>query len=174
MVAVDLMPILPRYFRPVIEFQEIMKAHGWAMDGLEHNIDQVGANCFIQTADEGTIAYYEELMGLTYTPGETLEFRRQRVLQELNAVVPFSIGFLRARLTELFGDRFVLDVNSVACTLEITVKDGRYGALNLLYSLLWSTLPAHLEIIANQEVTSTLMMPLYVGEMMMVTCVKTI
>ena len=44
-MAVDLMPILPRYFRPIIEFQEIMKAHGWAVDGLEHNIGQVGTNC---------------------------------------------------------------------------------------------------------------------------------
>ena len=174
MVAVDLMPILPRYFRPVIEFQEIANAHGWAMDGLEHNIDQVGANCFIQTADEGTIAYYEELMGLTYTPGETLEFRRQRVLQELNAVVPFSIGFLRARLTELFGDGYTLVVDSAACTLTITVESGRFGALDLLYSLLWSVLPAHLEIIASQEVSSNLLAPLHVTETMSVTHVKTI
>lgn len=173
-MAVDLMPILPRYFRPIIEFQEIMKAHGWAVDGLEHNIGQVGANCFIQTADADTIAYYESLLGITYTPGETLEFRRQRVLQKFGEVVPFTIGFLRTQLSDLYGEGYTLEVDSAACTLTITVESGQYGALNLLYSLLWSILPAHLEIIAEQEVTSTLPMPLYVGQVMMVTCVKTI
>ena len=80
-MAADLIHILPAWFRPVREFQVIMEAHGAALDQAEKQIRQTWDNCFIQTADADTIRMYEELFGLVYKPGETLEFRRQRILQ---------------------------------------------------------------------------------------------
>lgn len=82
-MAADLIHILPAWFRPVREFQVIMEAHGAALDQAEKQIRQTWDNCFIQTADADTIRMYEELFGLVYKPGETLEFRRQRILQSI-------------------------------------------------------------------------------------------
>ena len=73
-MAADLIHILPAWFRPVREFQVIMEAHGAALDQAEKQIRQTWDNCFIQTADADTIRMYEELFGLVYKPGETLEF----------------------------------------------------------------------------------------------------
>lgn len=146
---------LPEYFRPILEFQQIMAAHGYVLDQLDANITQIAANNYISTCDETTIAYWENLLGITYRFGDTLEYRRSRVLQKFNTIVPFSIGFLNAKLTELYGaDGYELSVDPVGCTLTVKVTSDRYGAVNLLYDLLWDVIPAHLQIVANQETTN--------------------
>ena len=146
---------LPDFFRPIIEFQQIMIAHGYALDSLDSNALQIAANNYIPTCDEQTIAFYEQLLGIVYRFGDTLEYRRTRLLQKFNTIVPFSIGFLRDKLTELYGeDGYELSVSSPDCTITVKVTSDRYGAIDLLYDLLWDVVPAHLQIIANQETTN--------------------
>ncbi len=173
-MAVNLMDILPEYFRPVLEFEQIMKAHGVAVDILEKNIGLVKANCFVQTADAATIKTYEELFGLTYKLGDTLEYRRQRILQQFNIIPPFSIGFLRSRLTGLFGADYTLRVDPVASTLFVLVTSSRYGAVDLLYSLIWDVVPVHMEVTANHQVTNDVGGGIYMGGVVSNICIQTI
>ncbi len=158
---INLMAVLPEYFRPVMEFQQIMGVHGAALDKAEQQINQVRDNCFIQTADEGTIAYYEDLLGVMHKQGESLAYRRERVLQKLSAIVPFSVEFLKTRLYELYGEDYELEIDSIRCTISISVNTGKDGALDLLYSLLWDVLPAHLKVIVSQQVTNEINKPVY-------------
>ena len=113
-------------------------------------------NFYLSTCDEETVAYYENLFGLRVRLGDTLDFRKERLLQKFNTVVPFSIGFLKAKLGMLYGtDGYTLDVDSVESILRIKVTSDRYGAIDLLYDLLWDVVPAHMKIIANQETVNT-------------------
>lgn len=147
---------LPRYFRPVIEFQEILKAHGYGLSGIGDVMTRLQENFYLSTCDEETVAYYENLFGLRVRLGDTLDFRKERLLQKFNTVVPFSIGFLKAKLGMLYGtDGYTLDVDSVESILRIKVTSDRYGAIDLLYDLLWDVVPAHMKIIANQETVNT-------------------
>lgn len=153
---------LPRYFRPIIEFGEILKAQGYSLDRFDEASAKVHANNYIATCDEDTIAYYERLLGIVYRFGDTLEYRRTRVLQKYNTIVPFSIGFLRDKLTELYGeDGYEMSVDSAACKLKIKVTSDRYGAIDLLYDLLWDVVPAHIQILANQQTTNRVPCRLY-------------
>ncbi len=87
-----------------------------------------------------------------------------RVLQRLNIIVPFSIGFLRDRLTELYGkDGYMLEEDSPACALTIKVTSDRYRTVDLLYDLLLDVLPAHLQLTARQEVSASVSGSLYAG-----------
>ena len=148
---------LPYYFRPIREFQAILAAHGYALDSLDANVSQIAANNYISTCDEGTIAFWENLLGITYQFGDTLDYRRQRVLQKFNTVAPYSIGFLNDRLTSLFGsDGYTLTIDYEEQTLSARVSSDRYGAVDLLYDLLWDVIPAHLQVIANQETTNNI------------------
>lgn len=147
---------LPRYFRPVIEFQEILKAHGYGLSGICDVMTRLQENFYLSTCDEETVAYYENLFGLRVRLEDTLDFRKERLLQKFNTVVPFSIGFLKAKLGMLYGtDGYTLDVDSVESILRIKVTSDRYGAIDLLYDLLWDVVPAHMKIIANQETVNT-------------------
>ena len=132
---------LPRYFRPIIEFQEIMKAHGHGLGKVDGVMARLQANFYIPTCDEATIAYYERLLGIVCHVGDDLDFRRARVLQKLNIIIPFSIDFLRDRLIDLYGkDGFVLEEDSPSCALTILVTSDRYRAVDLLFELLLDVL----------------------------------
>ncbi len=56
---------LPRYFRPIIEFQEIIKAHGYGLGKVDGAMARLQANFYIPTCDGSTIAYYEKLLGIS-------------------------------------------------------------------------------------------------------------
>ena len=146
---------LPEYFRPVIEFGEILKAHGYSLNKIDETSEKVKDNNYIATCDEETIAYYEKLLGITYQFGDDLEYRRARVLQKYNTIAPFPIRFLQDKLTELYGeDGYEISVDSAACKIKIKVSSDRYGAIDLLYNLLWDVVPAHIQITANQQVAN--------------------
>ena len=146
---------LPDYFKPIIEFLEILKAHGYALDSLDANAAQVSDNNYIQTADAATISWWENTLGLTYSFGDTMEFRRQRILQQFNITTPFSIGYLKDQLDGLYGpDGYEMEEDSQNLTLTIKVTSGIYGAIQLLYPFILEIIPAHIQLIANQEVTN--------------------
>ncbi len=173
-MSVDLLKILPSYFRPVREFQEIMKTHGAALDNLEMDLYQLYSNLYIQTADASTLKIYEELFGIQYKPGEPLDYRRQRILQLYNTFPPFSEGFLRSRLEEMFGKEYSLDINEELCKIIVLVTSSKYGAVDLLYSLIWDIVPAHMEVIANHQVTNIIHGKLYVAGITESTLIQTI
>lgn len=149
-MAVDLKVLLPEWFQNVKEFNELMESEATALEEVENSIRSVRDNCYIQTADEATIRLYEKRFGIAYQ-GESLEYRRSRIMQRYNTVVPFTVGFLKDRLTELYGSRgYEISVDGIHSIITIKITSDRYGAVNLLYDLLWDILPAHIQIIASQ------------------------
>lgn len=171
---VDLLAILPVYFRPILEFQEIMKTGGAALEQLETSIEQLRSNFYIQTADEKTLRKLEAQFDIVAISGENIENRRQRVLSKYNLIVPFSILFLKERLTELFGSEYSVLVDSQSCMIKITITSSRYGAVDLLYDLLWDIVPAHMRIVASQQVNSQICGDLYLAAVISSTFVQSI
>lgn len=165
---------LPTWFKPVLEYIELMQAYGFTLDGINSIAQQIYNNLFIQTADSATITRWEDYFGLVVSYGDTLDYRRQRVLQKFEQTVPYTIWHLRAKLTELYGDEYSLTVDPVACSIRIIVTSNRYGAIDLLYDLIWAVVPAHLAIIANQQVTNNISGGKYVGGIMTRCFVQTI
>ena len=145
---------LPTWFKPVLEYIELMKAYGLELDDLNANSQLVFYNQFVQTCDVKTMSVWERLFGLTVQMTDTVEFRRDRLLQKFAQTLPYTVWDLRARLTELFGDEYTMTVNAQQCTITIVVTSDRYGAIDLLYSLIWDVIPAHLRIYANQQITN--------------------
>ena len=158
-----LMTQLPFYFRPILEFKELMIAHGWGYDLAEQAAGMILQNFFIQTCDEETIAQYEKIFGLLPEAGDTMDYRRERVLQIFSSTTPFDINYLDSKMQELFGTDYAMDVYPVSSQLYVLLLSERYGAINLLYDLLLSVVPAHIQIFANQEVKNFINRPLYVG-----------
>ncbi|MGC6175367.1 putative phage tail protein [Lacrimispora sp. 38-1] len=155
-MAVDLKILLPEWFQNVMELNELMKSEEAELEEAENSIRSVRNNCYIQTADEATILLYEKRFGIAYQ-GESLEYRRSRIMQRYNTVVPFTIGFLKDRLTELYGSQgFEVSVDGKHSLITIKITSDRYGAVNLLYDLLWDILPAHIQIMASQVNTKNI------------------
>lgn len=165
---------LPDYFKQVAEFQQILKAHGYALDQFDTDMATVYYNQFIQSADENTIRFWEELFHLTIRYGDTLEYRRSRLIQKFSMIVPYTIWDLKDRLTSLFGNDWTMDVDLNAYKITVFTTSDRYGAIDLLYDLLWDVIPAHYVIKANQQVTDNVESDQYIGIFMTNTFTQTI
>ena len=150
-----LMRQLPRWFKPVLEYIAIMPAYSAEFDKMVQDLDAVHANMFIQTCDVATIRYWERKLKISIDPGDTLEYRRERVLMRLSRVVPYTVHNLRDKLTELFGDDYTLEVSPEECWIKIFITSDRYGAVALVRELIYRWVPAHLYIYSNQQVTNS-------------------
>lgn len=149
-----LMDQLPRWFKPVLEYIEIMRAGGGELAEFDAIAERIRANTHIQTADSETLRYWERLLGISADAGATLDYRRERILMRINQTVPYTVWHLRERLTELFGEDYTLEVSPEECWIKIFVTSDRYGAISLLHDLIYSYVPAHLYVYSNQQVSN--------------------
>lgn len=100
----DLLRYLPPWFRRILDFQEICKTESAQMEALAAAIHAVADNFFFQTMDEGAVSTWEKIFGIVPNPQtETLDFRRQRVLNRVSMQPPFTLGFLYQKLDQIIG-----------------------------------------------------------------------
>ena len=149
-----LMDQLPEWFKPVLEYIAIMHGGSVELARLDEDAEQIRLNDHIQTADAQTLRYWERFLGIVSSAGDTLEYRRERVLMRINQTVPFTVWHLRDQLRELFGEDYTLEVNPAECWIRIIVTSDRYGAISLLLDLIYSYVPAHLYVYSNQQVSN--------------------
>lgn len=164
-MAVDLMPILPEYFRKVLEFKELMRVDGEALEDFEALTGQVRDNNYILTCDEATITWYERLLHITGTAGEAMESRRRMVILRLNQQIPYTMPRLKEILTELLGSGgFRLDTSGFReyqFKVEIlNQSDGVYGAIE---EMLRNWIPAHILLAMNSVSVRRREAPIYTG-----------
>ena len=145
---------LPHWFKPILEYIAIIKAYGVELADFENAAEKIHANQYIQTCDSETLRYWERLLGLSYNVGDTDEFRRQRILLYLNQKVLYTVWHLKEELQSLYGDDFSLEVNEDECWIRIMVTSDIYGAVELLQSLIFRWVPAHLYVYSNQQVSN--------------------
>lgn len=149
-----LMDQLPNWFKPVLEYIAIMHGSAIELARLDEDAEQIRLNDHIQTADASTLRYWERFLGIASSAGDTLEYRRERVLMRINQTVPYTVWHLRDRLRELYGEDYTLEVNPAECWIRIIVTSDRYGAISLLHDLIYSYVPAHLYVYSNQQVSN--------------------
>lgn len=149
-----LMDQLPKWFKPVLEYIAIMRGGSVGLGNIEGDAERIRANAHVQTADTDTLRYWERLLGISSGAGDTLDYRRERVMMRINQTVPYTLWDLADELRRLFGTEFTLTVDPERCVIRIIVTSDRYGAVALLHDLIYSRVPAHLYVISNQQVTN--------------------
>lgn len=160
----ELVNMLPDFFKNIREYPEVMKA--WA-EGLrmgEVTIDRLWNNLYVQTCDEGTIEYWEGILQIIPSPGDTLDVRRNRVLNYFMMTVPYSERMLRDRLDAMYGaGSYDLIIDSVAGTADMTIKSFVSKGIMLFCDLWFRIAPAHIEMTVQEDIQTDIDGPLYVG-----------
>lgn len=169
-----LMRLLPEWYAAVKEYEGIMEAYGYEFDKLDARALQVYLNRFVQTCDMETIKYWETKFNLSVRVGDTDEYRRERVIIKLSQTVPYTIWDLRNRLNDLFGADYSMTVDPANNSIKFIVTSSMYGATDLLYDLIWDRVPAHLTVIANQQITNYCVSKKYVPTVTSATLIQTI
>lgn len=109
----SLKEFVPDLYDNVREFEVLFEVEDKLIGHIDQQINQIKSNQWIQTADEQTIGFHEQLLGILANPElEDLTFRRQRILNRLQSMPPFTVPYLRDHLDRIFGvDNYALVVN---------------------------------------------------------------
>ena len=158
----ELLNLLPDFFKNVLEMSETMAAYAKALDDAEKAIGRLWDNQYVQTCDEATIALYEQLLKLTYNVGDSLEVRRNRVMNRLLLVYPYSERLVRSRLDELFED-YELTVDSQTSSATMVIKSFTEQGVKLFLELWYGVAPAHIDINVYEDIVRKITGPLYFG-----------
>lgn len=94
---------MPRFWNGCLEMESLMDTEQKLIDFHAANMHVAQLNMYIMTADSDGLARYELVFGITSSPGETLTFRRERLLNRLALTPPFTLRFLYERLNYFIG-----------------------------------------------------------------------
>lgn len=118
-----ILPYLPDYYGEVLDFIQLARTEDLELDQLEEAVEQLFADQFVETAGLQAIKRRELMLGIQADPAvETLEFRKQRILNRYRTKPPFTVRWLQEQLDRLVGpgmtivsvdpDRFMLYVTT--------------------------------------------------------------
>ncbi len=147
---IDLLSLLPPWYREILDYQEICKTEQEEIDALANEIVAVGDNFYIQTMGETAIADWENIFGIIpniYT--ETLEFRRSRILNRLSSRPPYTMEFLRQQLDRMLGPgnwEVRMDYEHYTMYIEASAEDFQYA--NEISVTIGKIKPAHIVYIS--------------------------
>nr|DAS58304.1 MAG TPA: tail protein [Caudoviricetes sp.] len=124
---VDLAKYVPRYYNGILEIDTIIDTENKEFEEMGIMFRKAICNQFIALADEDGIYAYEVVFGIESNPAtETLEGRRQRLLNRASVVPYYTTMFLRSRLDEMIGAgnyTLTIDYDTYTMTLESSAEN---------------------------------------------------
>lgn len=95
---------VPHIYKDVTEMDAIIEAEQTQLSYAQVEASQAFANTFVLTANYEGIEMFEMMLGIIADPTtESVEFRRQRVLNRIALAPPFTFRFLKKKLDDIIG-----------------------------------------------------------------------
>ena len=138
--------LLPPVYRAIKDMYAYARSLDTELREALANMIAVRTNFFIQTCDEETLEYWENLLGISSYTGETIEERRQFVLMYLNNRFPTSEPYVRYLMTKMFGEsNFSLEFDAIdPLTLQLNLYDTNYDKIRKFLAWFSKMCPAHI------------------------------
>lgn len=96
--------LFPSVYNGVLEISALSETDDVLLDQALEKLERAQLNQFILTADEETISVYEKMFSILANPTtETLQFRRERILNRMSLQPPFTMRWLQNKLDEIIG-----------------------------------------------------------------------
>ena len=121
---------VPHIYKDVTEMEAIIEAEQTQLSYAQVEASQAFANTFVLTANYEGIEMFEMMLGIIADPTtESMEFRRQRVLNRITLAPPFTFRFLKKRLDDIIGKGLwnaYVDFNNYTLYVESFVVDQQW------------------------------------------------
>lgn len=126
----NLMDYLPDWYKPVLDYQEILNAEIPSYQSAASYLAQIHENMSVDEMGTSGCEEWEKIFQLPVLPTDTLQDRRDRIKNRLWLHPPFSERYIRQRLDQLIGEnlytltvennnyRIVLSAVNVAQTFD--------------------------------------------------------
>lgn len=147
----ELCKLLPPWYREVLDYQALCQAEQPVFQDIKAQIRAVLDNFFPQTMDVSAVEQWEEMLNIRANPdAETLDFRRQRIINRISTRPPFTLPFLYNKLDELVGKgvwSVSIDYPGYTIYIERTAR-----SMNYTLELEWTInhiKPAHMAYVSR-------------------------
>lgn len=118
----NILEYLPEVFRDIAEIKAHAAAEKPELEALWAAVDNAYNDQFLYTMSENGISRWEKMIGITPMGTDTVEDRRFRVINRLNAQLPYSYKMLEAHLIQMCGEKgYIMSYNKDTFTLTIKI-----------------------------------------------------
>lgn len=95
---------VPQIYKGFTEMEDLIAVEDNILDEAENEKKNLEDNQYVLTANEYGIEQYEDMLDIIPNPAvETLQFRRDRIVNRLSMTPPFTFRFLKKKLDEIIG-----------------------------------------------------------------------
>lgn len=154
--------LLPPVYRRIKDMYAYARSLDTELRDFLVYANQILNNFFIQTCDLETIEYWERLLGIILSGGETIDERRQNILLYLNNSSPTTEPYVRKVLSDTFGeDNYSMSFDVAGgkpFDLNIEIYLSTPEKIKRFMRWMYKMCPAHIQLNAIQidEVESAL------------------
>lgn len=152
----ELCKLLPPWYREVLDYQAICMAEQPTFEEYQTAMQQVLDNFFPLTMDISAVEQWESALRILADPTvESLEFRRQRIINRISTKPPFTLPFLYNKLDELVGKGMwsvSIDYPGYTIYIERTAQ-----SMNYTLELEWTInhiKPAHMAYVSRPYINA--------------------
>ena len=172
---VDIRGKFPKIYADFVEIDKLAEAEQKIFEEFRTHLSQLVDKQWVLTSTEEGIAQYEEAFGIQSYPEDTLEFRRDRVINRLSAAPPYTYRHLLQRMSSFVGQQNYL-VSVVYGDYEIVfiIRIGEKGKLDEFIKTMIDILPANLKSIVVNGILCYNTTVSYVGQGVDTTLVYTV
>lgn len=140
--------LVPNLYKNNLEMYNIIMSEEKELEtNLKKNIDNSFLDTFASQATENGISKFEQLFNIKPNPyTETLQFRRERIMNRLVSALPYTEKFLINKLNSMLGEgNWNYEINYNTYTLKIySLRPGK-GWYNELLNFLKQVVPCNIE-----------------------------
>ena len=154
---VNLLSFLPEFVQEYREIKHIMNSEQPEIQKLEDETEIIKNNQFILSCDIDGIARFENLLGITPKPDDTLNARKSRVITRWNDSIPYTYKGLKEKLNVMCGEgNYLLIPSFNEYGLEIVVSLPLSGQADELDHMLSYMIPANIVVTSRNNMVRTM------------------
>ena len=152
-----LIDYLPEHLKKFKEFKEINRVLQTVIDSIGQSADNLVNNCYINDCDANSISHYERIYSITPEPSDTLEVRKNRIIQKLSFSPRNNIDNLYIRVAEFCGDdEYSIGYYPQINKIEITTSFEESSKYVEFCEYIESTLPMNMYYTVTNDFNRTL------------------
>ena len=154
---VNLLSFIPEFVQEYREIKHIMNSEQPEIQKLEDETEIIKNNQFILSCDIDGIARFENLLGITPKPDDTLDARKSRVITRWNDSIPYTYKGLKEKLNVMCGEgNYLLIPSFNEYGLEIVVSLPLSGQADELDYMLSYMIPANIVVTSRNNMVRTM------------------
>lgn len=141
----NILDYLPEVFKVITEIQAHANAENPELSLLWQGVENAYNDQFLYTMTENGISRWEKMLSIVPMGTDTLEDRRFRIINRLNAQLPYTYKMLEAHLIQMCGENgYVMSYDSATWTLTIKIALTSKKQFDEILELVNSMIPVNI------------------------------